>query len=335
MKTSACFSNNVTSSVPLGGTLSSNYQGTIIVLARSESCIGRRVSRRGTIRGVLERCPGVTSTLLTESGVCGTRGTCITTRRGTNGYFIVTPTISLKYNAVREGLAGLRHVCRLNCTRNERGTTTIGRFVTTTTGRRTTTPPRTRPRGRGRWRSLASCVPLWNRIGGGFDQENFGVNGGRSGAGIVHALSHTGVGCRRHRCRPSTALSKTRVTTVLNRGPRFIFGALMAISGSGLRCIFVVPIRQRLSLGGYTGTINRGDIRVVPRGRLLPLANCIRNNYSPVNVGGRFGAITRSSTLSNRAVVFSTNGINERIVVGARSFGGTIPKVTFTSLVGR
>lgn len=146
------------------------------------------------------------------------------------------------------------------------------------------------------------------------------VTVGVGGAGMTHLLSGTGITCRLIPCRMSRgSLDTARITSRLNRGITRMFGALI-LRNSGDNCfIYIVPNTSRISLGGTTGISNGGDYRVVPIGRLLPLANCVHNNYSPVNVGGRFPACVRRATKRFSRVCIDTKRQNLRVQVTPKS----------------
>lgn len=117
---------------------------------------------------------------------------------------------------------------------------------------------------------------------------------GAPGAGTVHRLRDTNVSCILRACRSSNSRStnlKITVSRRLNRRPKRKFGALIYIAPSGSRIIYYVPITSRLSLGSTTHTTKRGSLTVVRIGSLLTTANCIHNNYDPINVGGHCQAL--------------------------------------------
>lgn len=90
-------------------------------------------------------------------------------------------------------------------------------------------------------------------------------------------------------------------------------GALIARNDDGGCFIFIVPITTRLSLGTTTHDINRGDMTVVRITSVGGIANCIHNNYDPINVGGRCAAIFSRDILTRRGICISNNHVNARI----------------------
>lgn len=149
------------------------------------------------------------------------------------------------------------------------------------------------------------------------------VDGGRLGAGTVEVLSEGGVPCRCRACRYSRFISKVAATSGVNLPRRRMCGALIAIKGANKRCIFIVPVTTRLSLGGTTGSIKRGSMRVLRIGSVATIANCIHNNYATVKVGGRFPAIVSSDTRRRRCVCMDNKGVKVRVGLGPSSLGGT------------
>lgn len=131
--------------------------------------------------------------------------------------------------------------------------------------------------------------------------------------------------CRLVPCRISRgSLDTMRMTTDLNRSVGYIFGALV-LRNSGSNCfIYIVPNRRRISLGLTTGTSNGGGYSLVPIGRLLPLANCVHKNYSPVNVGGSFPACVRRAYLQFPCVCVDTKRHNLRLGLSPGSLMGRI-----------
>ncbi len=131
---------------------------------------------------------------------------------------------------------------------------------------------------------------------------------------MTHLLSRTGIICRLVPCRISrSSLDTIRMTRRLNRSIRYIFGAVILRNSGDNFFIYIIPNSGRVSLGGTTGIDNGGGYRLLPVGRLLSAANCVHNNYSPVNVGGQFPACLRRATVLCSFVCVDTNRHNLRI----------------------
>lgn len=111
-----CFSNNVTSPIPIRGTLRSNCSHIVLVLSHLHSRIhGRRGSLTPT--HVLRHSrPTTTRGLHVHCGACGSRLRLTGRCRTRNGILVLTPRSLCNLGALGGGFRNLRVVCHGKCT---------------------------------------------------------------------------------------------------------------------------------------------------------------------------------------------------------------------------
>lgn len=116
----SCFSNKISSPVPIRGTLTSNYSRIFLVLAGPVSFIGGPRVFGDTCAGMLGGCPTIVGGLGVHRRACGGRVGGTLRLSGRNGIAVVTPSSKCSIATFAEGVQRLGRLCGRNCVGTKR-----------------------------------------------------------------------------------------------------------------------------------------------------------------------------------------------------------------------